>query len=49
MNNSCKYSINIFGPDDVEAMLKTISTMVGDQEYDSEYHHGPGENRALVS
>ena len=36
-----------FGPDDVEAMLKT-AFMVGDQEYDSEYHHGPGENRALA-
>ena len=36
-----------FGPDDVEAMLKT-AFIVGDQEYDSEYHHGPGENRALA-
>ena len=36
-----------FGPDDVEAMLKT-AFIVGDQDYDSEYHHGPGENRALA-
>ena len=36
-----------FGPDDVEAMLKT-AFIVGDQNYDSEYHHGPGENRALA-
>ena len=36
-----------FGPDDVEAMLKT-AFIVGDQNYDSDNHHGPGENRALA-
>ena len=36
-----------FGPDDVEAMLKT-AFVVGDQNYDSYDHHGPGENRALA-
>ena len=36
-----------FGPDDVEAMLKT-AFIVGDQNYDSSNHHGPGENRALA-
>ena len=36
-----------FGPDDVEAMLKT-AFIVGDHNYDSDNHHGPGENRALA-
>ena len=37
-----------FGPDDVEAMLKT-AFIVGDQDYDSEYHHGPGGNRLYLN
>ena len=36
-----------FTPEDVEAMLKT-AFFVGDQNYDSDNHHGPGENRALA-
>ena len=36
-----------FGPDDVEAMLKT-AFVVGDQNYDSYDHHGPGENLSLI-
>ncbi len=36
-----------FDIDDVEAMLKT-AYFVGDNAYDSDQHHGPGENRALA-
>ena len=36
-----------FDINDVEAMIKT-AYIVGDNFYDSEDHHGPGENRVLA-